>query len=138
MTIDPAYASFTESTLGSLEIGKKADFVILNQDVVSRVLASNNERKTHSKILCGNKDDHRYRQGARHQSHCHGHRRLTRLWAVLGSSSHKQLEASTCLGSFRPYFCFPFAPPIDSGWRLWGASETVYTTSYQESRSAFI
>ena len=34
MTIDPAYASFTESTLGSLEIGKRADFTILSQDIM--------------------------------------------------------------------------------------------------------
>ncbi|KAH6885592.1 amidohydrolase family-domain-containing protein [Coprinopsis sp. MPI-PUGE-AT-0042] len=34
MTIDPAYASFTEETLGSLEVGKKADFVILSQDIM--------------------------------------------------------------------------------------------------------
>lgn len=35
MTIDPAYASFTENTLGSLEIGKRADFVILSQDIMT-------------------------------------------------------------------------------------------------------
>lgn len=35
MTIDPAYASFTESTLGSLECGKRADFVILSQDIMT-------------------------------------------------------------------------------------------------------
>ncbi|KAJ6558569.1 amidohydrolase family-domain-containing protein [Mycena vulgaris] len=38
MTIDPAYASFTESTLGSLESGKRADFVILSQDIMSVAL----------------------------------------------------------------------------------------------------
>jgi len=35
MTIDPAYASFTESTLGSLVPGKHADFVVLSQDIMS-------------------------------------------------------------------------------------------------------
>ncbi|KAK7472894.1 hypothetical protein VKT23_001002 [Stygiomarasmius scandens] len=42
MTIDPAYASFTESILGSLEPGKRADFVVLSQDImqvpVNRIL----------------------------------------------------------------------------------------------------
>ncbi|VDB91468.1 unnamed protein product [Peniophora sp. CBMAI 1063] len=33
-TIDPAYASFTENELGSLEVGKRADFVVLSQDVM--------------------------------------------------------------------------------------------------------
>lgn len=35
MTIDPAYASFTETTLGSLEIGKRADYVVLSQDIMT-------------------------------------------------------------------------------------------------------
>ncbi|TFK70067.1 hypothetical protein BDN72DRAFT_767082 [Pluteus cervinus] len=35
MTIDPAYASFTESNLGSLVPGKRADFVILSQDIMT-------------------------------------------------------------------------------------------------------
>lgn len=35
MTIDPAYASFTETTLGSLEIGKRADFTVLSQDIMT-------------------------------------------------------------------------------------------------------
>ncbi|KDR75392.1 hypothetical protein GALMADRAFT_123246 [Galerina marginata CBS 339.88] len=35
MTIDPAYASFTEPTLGSLEIGKRADFTVLSQDIMT-------------------------------------------------------------------------------------------------------
>lgn len=35
MTIDPAYASFTEHILGSLEIGKRADFTILSQDIMT-------------------------------------------------------------------------------------------------------
>lgn len=35
MTIDPAYASFTEHTLGSLVPGKRADYVILSQDIMT-------------------------------------------------------------------------------------------------------
>ena len=35
MTIDPAYASFTEDILGSITPGKFADFVVLSQDIMS-------------------------------------------------------------------------------------------------------
>ncbi|KAJ7681284.1 amidohydrolase family-domain-containing protein [Mycena rosella] len=35
MTIDPAYASFTEAELGSLEPGKRADFVVLSRDIMT-------------------------------------------------------------------------------------------------------
>ncbi|TFK48313.1 hypothetical protein OE88DRAFT_1635135 [Heliocybe sulcata] len=35
MTLDAAYASFAEQDIGSLTPGKKADFVILNQDIMS-------------------------------------------------------------------------------------------------------
>lgn len=35
MTIDPAYASFTELELGSLEPGKRADYVVLSQDIMT-------------------------------------------------------------------------------------------------------
>ncbi|KAF9652242.1 hypothetical protein BDM02DRAFT_234555 [Thelephora ganbajun] len=34
MTLDPAYASFSERELGSLEKGKKADFIVLDQDIM--------------------------------------------------------------------------------------------------------
>lgn len=44
MTLDPAYASFSEDELGSLEKGKKADFVVLDQDIMqvdmSKVLST--------------------------------------------------------------------------------------------------
>ncbi|KAF8069839.1 amidohydrolase family-domain-containing protein [Lyophyllum atratum] len=35
MTIDPAYASFTDKHLGSLERGKRADYVVLSKDIMS-------------------------------------------------------------------------------------------------------
>jgi hypothetical protein len=34
MTIDPAYASFTKDTLGSLEIGKRADFTVISRNIM--------------------------------------------------------------------------------------------------------
>lgn len=44
MTLDSAYASFSEHELGSLEKGKKADFVVLDQDIMqvdmSKVLST--------------------------------------------------------------------------------------------------
>jgi len=35
MTIDAAYASFSEDQVGSLVVGKKADFVVLDQDIMT-------------------------------------------------------------------------------------------------------
>ncbi|KAF8520380.1 amidohydrolase family-domain-containing protein [Hysterangium stoloniferum] len=35
MTLDPAYASFTESILGSLTPGKRADYVVLSRDIMT-------------------------------------------------------------------------------------------------------
>jgi predicted amidohydrolase YtcJ len=35
MTYDAAYASFAEDRIGSLEPGKKADFVILDKDIIT-------------------------------------------------------------------------------------------------------
>jgi len=35
MTIDAAFASFTEDSLGSLEVSKRADYTVLSQDIMS-------------------------------------------------------------------------------------------------------
>ncbi len=35
MTLDAAYASFAEDRLGSLVPGKKADYVVLDRDIIS-------------------------------------------------------------------------------------------------------
>ncbi|KAG6813680.1 hypothetical protein H0H92_008528 [Tricholoma furcatifolium] len=35
MTIDGAYASFTEKIIGSLEVGKRADYVVLSRDIMT-------------------------------------------------------------------------------------------------------
>jgi predicted amidohydrolase YtcJ len=35
MTLDAAYASFAEREIGSLQAGKKADFVVFDRDIMS-------------------------------------------------------------------------------------------------------
>jgi predicted amidohydrolase YtcJ len=35
MTLDPAYASFTEDILGTISVGKYADYVVLSQDIMT-------------------------------------------------------------------------------------------------------
>lgn len=35
MTLDAAYASFSENEVGSLVVGKKADFVVLDRDIMT-------------------------------------------------------------------------------------------------------
>jgi len=35
MTLDAAYASFAENDIGSLSPGKKADFVVLDKDIMT-------------------------------------------------------------------------------------------------------
>lgn len=35
LTLDPAYASFAERDLGSLMIGKRADFVVLDRNIMA-------------------------------------------------------------------------------------------------------
>ncbi|KAJ7928481.1 amidohydrolase family-domain-containing protein [Mycena leptocephala] len=39
MTLDPAYASFAETELGSLTVGKRADFVLLDRNIMEVELA---------------------------------------------------------------------------------------------------
>jgi predicted amidohydrolase YtcJ len=34
MTLDPAWASFSENMLGSITSGKRADFVVLSKDIM--------------------------------------------------------------------------------------------------------
>jgi predicted amidohydrolase YtcJ len=34
MTLDAAYASFSEHEVGNLVVGKKADFVVLDKDIM--------------------------------------------------------------------------------------------------------
>ena len=57
MTIDPAYASFTEDILGSITPGKLADFVVLSKDIMrvapvdvlsTRVVATSSTEYRHS------------------------------------------------------------------------------------------
>ena len=53
MTIDPAYASFTESVLGSLEPGKHADFVVLSQDIMDIPVTSILDTKVLATVIDG-------------------------------------------------------------------------------------
>ena len=53
MTIDPAYASFTEKSLGSLEVGKKADYVVLSQDIMTVPVDKVPETKVLATVLDG-------------------------------------------------------------------------------------
>ena len=53
MTIDPAYASFTEKILGSLEVGKLADFVILSKDIMTVPVSEILSTKVLSTVIDG-------------------------------------------------------------------------------------
>ena len=53
MTFDPAYASFSDHELGSLEKGKKADFVILNQDIMQIDMSQVLSTKVEATIIDG-------------------------------------------------------------------------------------
>lgn len=43
MTLDAAYASFAEHEIGSLEEGKKADFVVLDRNILDEDLVGYSE-----------------------------------------------------------------------------------------------
>lgn len=53
MTIDATYASFTEKNLGSLEIGKRADYVVLSQDIMTIPAAEILATKTLATVMDG-------------------------------------------------------------------------------------
>ena len=53
MTLDAAYASFAENELGSLSPGKKADFVILDKDIMSIPLHQILEVKVKATVVDG-------------------------------------------------------------------------------------
>jgi len=53
MTIDPAYASHTETFLGSLTPGKIADYVILSKNIMSIPVLDILETKVLSTIIDG-------------------------------------------------------------------------------------
>jgi predicted amidohydrolase YtcJ len=43
MTLDAAHASFSEATIGNLKKGKKADFVVLDRDIMRPEVVLANE-----------------------------------------------------------------------------------------------
>jgi cytosine/adenosine deaminase-related metal-dependent hydrolase len=53
MTLDPAYASFSEHELGSLERGKKADFVVLDQDIMQICMSKVLSTKVEATVIDG-------------------------------------------------------------------------------------
>ena len=53
MTLDAAYGSFAENELGSLSRGKKADFVILDKDIMVIPLHQILEAKVKATVIDG-------------------------------------------------------------------------------------
>jgi predicted amidohydrolase YtcJ len=53
MTLDAAYASFSEDTLGSLTPGKKADFVVLDRDIMKVPFSEILETKVEATVIDG-------------------------------------------------------------------------------------
>ncbi|KAG1742219.1 amidohydrolase family-domain-containing protein [Suillus lakei] len=53
MTIDAAYASFTEGSLGSLVPGKEADYVVLSQDIMTIPVDQILSTRVHATVIDG-------------------------------------------------------------------------------------
>lgn len=53
MTLDAAYAAFAEDKLGSLSIGKKADFVVLDRDIMTVPVSQILETKVKATVIDG-------------------------------------------------------------------------------------
>ncbi|KAI0790696.1 amidohydrolase family-domain-containing protein [Abortiporus biennis] len=53
MTLDPAYASFSEDILGSITIGKRADFVVFSQDIMNAPTQKILETKVLATVIDG-------------------------------------------------------------------------------------
>lgn len=53
MTLDAAYAAFAEDKLGSLTIGKQADFVVLDRDIMSVPVSEILETKVRATVIDG-------------------------------------------------------------------------------------
>jgi predicted amidohydrolase YtcJ len=53
MTLDAAYASFTESELGSLTPGKRSDFVVLDRDIMTVPFADILDTKVSATVVDG-------------------------------------------------------------------------------------
>lgn len=53
MTLDAAYASFAENELGSLVVGKKADFVVLDRDIMTIPSADILKTKVRATVIDG-------------------------------------------------------------------------------------
>jgi predicted amidohydrolase YtcJ len=53
ITLEPAFASFTESILGSLTSGKRADYVVLSKDILTIPAAEILSTKVLATVLDG-------------------------------------------------------------------------------------
>ena len=53
MTIDAAYASFTEDYLGSLEIGKRADLTVLSRNIMNIPVEEILGTEVHATVIDG-------------------------------------------------------------------------------------